>query len=121
MLWAWVERALCIWAWAWEPNNRLPAISKTTAYQIHDSILKATMARRPVVCGLARWGSSAYGRSLRYVHGYSCGDIAASWAAASFLALLAPRGIFSREPGRWVEMASAITQVVEARVRWRGM
>lgn len=35
------------------------------------------------------------------VHGYSWGDIAAaSWAAASFLALLAPRGIFSREPGR---------------------
>jgi hypothetical protein len=40
------------------------------------------------------------GEFTRDVHGYSWGDIAASWAAASFLALLAPRGIFSREPGR---------------------
>jgi hypothetical protein len=44
---------MCIWAWAWawETNNRLPAISKTTAYQIHDSILKATMARCLAMCG----------------------------------------------------------------------
>jgi hypothetical protein len=45
-----------------ETNNRLPAISKTTAYQIHDSMLKATMAWCLVVRGLARWGNSAYGR-----------------------------------------------------------
>jgi hypothetical protein len=56
----------------WETNNRLPAISKTTAYQIHDSILKATMAWCLVLCGLSRWGNSAYGRSLG---GYVCSRV----------------------------------------------
>lgn len=62
---AWVERAFVhmgIGLSLGETNNRLPAISKTTAYQIHDSMLKATMAWCLVVRGLARWGNSAYGR-----------------------------------------------------------
>ena len=36
-----------------ETNNRLPAISKTAAYQIHDSILKATMAW--CLCDMCGW------------------------------------------------------------------
>jgi hypothetical protein len=74
--WAWFARAFLVRMGMglgfWETNNRLPAISKTTAYQIHDSILKATIAWCLMLCWVARWDISAYGRSLG---GYVCSRV----------------------------------------------